>query len=248
MGRLRLSLDHRRCSATWIGCGDDQPRVPAGHGRQSGRFASGGDGAQVASRSALVAAAIARAAPIIASGKGAGVGAALAVLAASVGFATAFGLLFVPTPNATSDSGPLPGGFGTVRYDRDEGSVRVLDPSGTVLAAGRRDRSGVFVDADTGVPFAREVEGALVFDGGVSREKDGDAAGPTAVPRTDGDDGEPKLCPEPGPDQPGSERASPRAKAYQEQISAMIDPQRPLAYGLAMGLVIPARGSSSITW
>ena len=175
---------------------------------------------------------------------GAGVVAALSALAASVGFAAAFGLLFVPSPNATSDSGPLPGGSGTYRYDRDEGLLRVLDRSGSVLAAGQRDKSGVFVDADTGVPFAREVNGALVFDGGIARETDGDAAGPRAMPRADSDDEEPKLCPKPGPDQPGSEGASKRAQDYQEQISAMINPQRPLEYGLAMGLFNPATGKN----
>ncbi len=218
---------------------DDQPRVPAGHGRESGRFTSDGDGGQVAGSAATAAAAIARAAPLLAPEVGAGTLAALSALAGSVGFAAVLGLLFVPTPNATADGGPLPGGSGSYRYDRDEGLLRVLDPSGAVLAAGRRDRAGVFLDADTGIPFAREVGGAIVFDGGIARDEDGDA---DALPRDAPGDDEPKLCPEPGPDQPGSGSASPRAKAYQEQISAMVNPQRPLEYGLAMALVNPRTG------
>ncbi len=218
---------------------DEQPRVPAGYGRESGRFTSDGDSGQVASHAATAAAAIARAAPLLAPEVGAGTLAALSALAGSVGFAAVLGLLFVPTPNATADGGPLPGGSGSYRYDRDEGLLRVLDSSGAVLAVGRRDRTGVFLDADTGIPFAREVGGAIVFDGGIARDKDGDA---DALPRAAPDEDEPKLCPEPGPDQPGSGSASPRAKAYQEQISAMVNPQRPLEYGLAMGLVNPQTG------
>ena len=219
---------------------DEQPRVPAGHGRESGQFTSDGDGGHVASHAAT-AAAIARAAPLLAPEVGTVTIAALSALAGSVGFAAVLGLLFVPTPNATADNGPLPEGSGSYRYDRDEGLLRVLDPSGTVLAAGRRDRAGIFLDTDTGVPFAREVDGAIVFDGGIAAGEDEDAR-PRALPRTIPDENEPKLCPEPGPDQPGSESASPRAKAYQEQISAMINPQRPLEYGLAMGLVNPQTG------
>lgn len=60
--------------------------------------------------------------------------------------------------------------------------------------------------------------------------------------QADVDSNEPKLCPDPGPDQPGSESASDRAKAYQEQISRMINPQRPLPYGIVPALVNPATG------
>jgi hypothetical protein len=53
-------------------------------------------------------------------------------------------------------------------------------------------------------------------------------------------DDEPKLCPDPGPDV----RRGPnlRADAYQEQISALNNPQRPLPTGLAVSLYNPITG------
>ncbi len=221
-----------------------QPRVPAGSGDESGRWTSGSSTGAPRSGADLPAslgpALAVRAAPLLAPELGAGTLAALSALAATVGFAATLGALFVPSPNNVSTSGPLPdGSSATYSYDHDEGLLRVLDSAGTVLAAGHKDTSGIFFDADTGVPFARELDGALLFDGAsfpVARE---DAR---VVPGTDTDDNEPKLCPDPGPDQPGSEGASPRAKAYQEQISRMINPQRPLQFGLAMNLVNPSNG------
>ena len=38
------------------------------------------------------------------------------------------------------------------------------------------------------------------------------------------------------------EGVSPRAKAYQEQISALVNPQRPLPFGLAMAFLNPFTG------
>ncbi len=67
-----------------------------------------------------------------------------------------------------------------------------------------------------------------------------------AVPRakvdaeTDEQEREPRLCSEPTEEQDNG--ASPRARAYQEQISAMINPQRPLPYGLTMAFFNPVTG------
>ena len=188
-----------------------------------------------------------RAAPLFASELAASTIAALSTLAATVGFAATLGVLFVPSPNGTSSSGPLPDGSGaSYSYNQDEGLLRVLDAAGNVLAAGHKDKSGIFYDANTGVPFARELNGALLFDGGSDKTETEATQGtsPQAAARTDEDEeeDEPKLCPDPGLDQPGADSASERAKAYQEQISAMINPQRPLPFGLAMNLINPYTG------
>jgi hypothetical protein len=50
----------------------------------------------------------------------------------------------------------------------------------------------------------------------------------------------PQLCPDPGPDV--AHGASDRSIAYQAQISALNNPQRPLAPGLAVSLINPVTG------
>jgi hypothetical protein len=61
-----------------------------------------------------------------------------------------------------------------------------------------------------------------------------------ARPQTDTEEETPKLCPDPGPDAPHG--ASERAQKYQEQISALNNPQRPLPAGLAVSLTDPVTG------
>lgn len=171
--------------------------------------------------------------------------AALTSYAAGLGGAAAvFGTLFVPSPNSATVSGVLPGGSGlTYEFDRAAGVLRLRDRTGAIVAGGRRDRSGVFYDADTGVAIGRDIGSSLIFDqaamtaaaadfGSLSRTKAG--------AELDELEREPKLCPEPQgePDN----KASDRAKAYQEQISALVNPQRPLPYGLAMAFFNPKGG------
>ena len=160
------------------------------------------------------------------------------------GAAAVIGTLFVPTPNSTKTRGVLPGGDGlTYEYDRDEGVLRLRDASGAIVSGGPRDRDGVFHDADTGVAIGRDVGGALVFDQAAMVAAAG-AAG--AIPRARADaqadesEREPKLCPEPTPEV--DNKPSDRAKAYQEQISALVNPHRPLPYGLAIAFFNPTTG------
>ena len=154
-----------------------------------------------------------------------------------------FGTLFVPTPNSTSTSGPLPGGDRlTYDYNRDEGVLRLRDANGNIVAGGPRDRSGIFHDADTGVAIGRDIGGALVFDQAAMVQATDEAG---VVPRAKADaetdeESEPKLCPEATPEP--NNRASERAKAYQMQISALVNPQRPLPYGLAVAFFDPKTG------
>ncbi|MGB6176652.1 MAG: hypothetical protein WBF43_10040 [Methylocella sp.] len=51
---------------------------------------------------------------------------------------------------------------------------------------------------------------------------------------------DPNVCPDPGPDVPHG--ASERAQEYQELISALNNPQRPLPAGLAVSLINPVTG------
>lgn len=109
--------------------------------------------------------------------------------------------------------------------------------------AGRRDPTSVFRDADTGVPFARDVGGSLVFDPAAMASIDAAGAEAQAKPltQTDADtDEQPKLCPDPGPDTPHG--ASAQAIPYQAQVSALDNPQRPLPPGLAVSLPNPLGG------
>jgi hypothetical protein len=226
--------------------------VPAGNGRKSGEFASGsgeGSGAPATDPTVRTTAAVAAAARTTPSFVTAGISAealaALGTFALSLGGATAvFGTLFVPTPNSATATGPVPGIGGlTYEYNRDEGVLRLRDATGEIVAGGPRDRSGIFHDADTGIAIGRDIGTALVFDQTAMVEA---AEGARAVSRTRADaeaeeESEPKLCPEPTPE-PWN-KASYRAKAYQEQISALVNPHRkPLAYGMAVAFYNPKTG------
>ena len=79
------------------------------------------------------------------------------------------------------------------------------------------------------------VKGSLVFDADSFPEAKAEAEA-----RNERD--EPKLCPDPGPDVPHG--ASERAIAYQEQISALNNPQRPLPAGMAVSLENPLTGKN----
>jgi hypothetical protein len=79
------------------------------------------------------------------------------------------------------------------------------------------------------------VGGSLVFDADSLAKS---AAGAGARSERD----EPKLCPDPGPDVPHG--ASERAIAYQEQISALNNPRRPLPAGMAVSLENPLTGKN----
>jgi hypothetical protein len=77
--------------------------------------------------------------------------------------------------------------------------------------------------------------GSLVFDAD-------SLAGAKAEAGARSERDEPKLCPDPSPDVPHG--ASERAKAYQEQISRLNNPQRPLPAGMAVSLENPLTGKN----
>ena len=77
------------------------------------------------------------------------------------------------------------------------------------------------------------VKGSLVFDADSLPDAKTEVGA-----RSDRD--EPKLCPDHSRDVPHG--ASERAKAYQEQISRLNNPQRPLPAGMAVSLENPLTG------
>jgi hypothetical protein len=79
--------------------------------------------------------------------------------------------------------------------------------------------------------------GSLVFDAD-------SLAGAKAEAGARSERDEPKLCPDPSPDVPHG--ASERAQAYQEQISALNNPQRPLPADMAVSLENPLTGRNVV--
>ena len=241
----------------------DQPRVPAGSGRESGQWTSGDSVGVSAPPAAGVPASLP---PAAAAGEGAGTLAAdlfagasprflagLAEFGAIIGGAGAvLGAIFIPSPNpGLTSEGAVPGDPG-LRYaiDHDEGTLRLTrqDSTGAELAVvAKLGRDGVFHEVETGTPIARDMGGSIVFDAAslaiATAPEETSRTSDTAVTAAEADakENSPKLCPDPGPDAPHG--ASERAQRYQELISALNNPQRPLPAGLAVSLINPVTGA-----
>ncbi|MGH6813216.1 MAG: hypothetical protein ACREDM_13075 [Methylocella sp.] len=246
----------------------EQRRVPAGSGRESGQWTSGGDSAGVSAPPAAAAPASLPPAAAAAAGEGAktlaadlfaGVSprflAGLAELGATIGGAGAvLGTIFIPSPNpGLTSEGAVPGDPG-LRYaiNHDENTLRLTrqDSTGAELAVvAQRGPDAVFYEVQTGTPIARDVGGSIVFDAATlasataaPREttQASDRAAPSASAEAKAEPNQPKLCPAPEQDAPHG--ASDRAKKYQEQISALNNPQRPLPAWMAVSLVNSVTG------
>jgi hypothetical protein len=179
--------------------------------------------------------------------------AGLATFARSLaGPAAALGLIFVPSPTGGNVSqGALPGQPGlNYKANPDEGSLRITrsGPGGDeTLIAAQLGQGGLYRD-ENGEPIARASGGSIIFDqdvlgAAIAQKTDEEAStrtAPKAAAETETGEYGPKLCPDPGPDVP--HEASERAKAYQEQISALNNPQRPLPRGMAVTFVVPETG------
>jgi len=235
----------------------DQPRVPAGSGRASGRWTSDGAGAPASGETRGAAPAAAptptEPAPIVgfvAAGGGrtlvqvlfgeasaSPLLASLAALGELVGAGIVLGAVFVPSPSKAVTEGAIPGQPGlSYRFDRPAGALRLFrrDPAGSVTVVDARlNRDGIFFDAATGKPIARIVGGSLVFDA----DRLADAVG---EPRRRTDAEEPKLCPKPEPDTPHG--AKEEAWAYEDQIKRLINPLQPTPRGWGVNLPDPATG------
>ncbi|MGH6823061.1 MAG: hypothetical protein ACREC4_06140, partial [Methylocella sp.] len=166
-----------------------------------------------------------------------------AELGATIGGAGAvLGAIFVPSPNpGLVSEGAVPGDPGLrSAINHDEATLR-LTRDGEVAAAAQRGQDGIFYEVETGTPIARDVGGSIVFDAATlasaAAPKETSQASREAASATQADTRNeplPNLCPEPGPDAPHGEKE--RARLYQAQFSALINPQRPLPPGLAVTL------------
>ena len=228
----------------------NQPRVPAGSGRNSGRWGSGGGAAQAPAPATSIpapatAAVRAASAPgtlaegLFASAEGGAFLSGLETLAAAVGSAATLGAIFIPTPAGVVSHGAIPGESGlSYSFDEPAGLLRLYRDDETgwqTVAEARLHPDGILAETETGLPIAQMVNGSLVFDADSLAES---AAGAGARSERD----EPKLCPDPDSDVPHG--ASERAMLYQEQISALNNPQRPLSRGEAVSLENPLTGKN----
>lgn len=239
----------------------NQPRVPAGSGRQSGEWTSGSSGspetahatpASVTITSVIAAVGAASEPGTFAEGlftaaPGSEFLAGIATLGSIVGTAAVLGGIFVPSPNSVTSEGAVPGDP-DLRYslDNDEGVLRFLhqtDAGEEVAAVARLGRDGIFFEVETGIPIARDIGGSLVFDAASLATEPEDTrtqANVGAGASTEADTNGPQLCPDPGPDAPHG--ASAQAIAYQAYISFLNNPDRPLPPGLAVSLIDPTTG------
>ena len=230
----------------------NQPRVAAGNGKNSGRWGSGGGEAQApapttsASAPAAVALRAASAPGTLAEGLFALADSAFlsgleTLASALVGPTVTLGAIFIPTPAGVVSQGAVPGEPGlSYSFDEPAGMLRLYrdDEAGQQTVAEARARpDGIFAETDTGLPIARMVGGSLVFDADSLAES---AAGTQARSERD----QPKLCPDPTADVPHG--ASERAMLYQEQISRLNNPQRPLSRGNAVSMENPLTGKNVV--
>ncbi|WP_161607307.1 hypothetical protein [Methyloferula stellata] len=168
--------------------------------------------------------------------------AGLSALVAAVGAVIVGGVILVPWQKNPLSEGPIPGDS-NLHYALDDATGRLQlyrrteDGGKEQVAIAQRGSNGIFFETETGLPIAREVKGGLAFDSDSLAETTGDEG--TEAQSQQKDD-EPKLCPDPSPDAPHG--ASERAIAYQKQISALNNPQRPLPEGIAVSLTNPATG------
>jgi hypothetical protein len=144
------------------------------------------------------------------------------------------GAVFIPSRNRAVVEGTFPGQTDLFyTWDRPAGALRLYhhgENGREVVVDCRKGRDNVFRDVDTKAPVARLVDDSLVFDADMLAEPRGDARSGEA---TDG----PKLCPAPTKDVPHG--ASEAAWAYQELISRLNNPHRPLKRGDAVRLFDP---------
>lgn len=239
----------------------DQPRVPAGSGKPSGRWTSGGaepgqtPPKAAAGRPASVGIALPAAGTLAEglfdSAASAEFLAALGALALRTGTGAVLGAVFVWPGKSVFSQGAVPGDP-NLRYlfNGDEGTlsfVRQTESGSETVAVARQGHDGIFYERETGTPVARAIGGSLVFDAAsladVAEKTPARAsaeAGAAVRSKTD----PPQLCPDPGPDVPHG--ALPRAIAYQAQISALNNPQRPLPPGLAVSLPDPTTGKNVV--
>ena len=225
----------------------DERRVPAGSGRESGRWGPGSgsdagarmkpgiafigeDAAETVGRSFLT-----DASPAIVR--------ALAAFAARFSVPTAvLGALFIPTPNSGGvTQGTLPGAP-DISFERDgpAGILRLrqkqADGTETVVAA--QSRAGVYVDVATGTPLGRDLGLQLYLDLAtvVAALAAGERDRPAAT------DDQPQLCPAPVRDV--DHKAKEHTLDYEDDVHLRVNPLAPIPRGFAVRIVDPDTGEA----
>ncbi|WP_161607299.1 hypothetical protein [Methyloferula stellata] len=240
----------------------NQPRVPAGNGRESGRWGSGGEGnaASGADRPTGNGSSVTYAflAPTPAAEIGARTflaGATSTTIRALAVFASRFfmptavlGALFIPTPNSGGiTEGTLPdepdihfkkdGPAGTLRI-----TTKAADGSDVFVMA--HSRNGLYVDARTDQPIGRDLGEQLYFDFDAVHDalRAGLAPGQRLAsdPNSEPKDDDPKLCPEAERDTPHG--SSEKAKDYEDDVHARVNPLAPLPREFGVNLLNPFTG------
>src|SRR5579859_1250103 len=196
-----FDLQRLRLASRLMKFDPDQPRDE--DGKWSAQGGTGGIGRATAAMAAFMA-----------SPEVEGFAAALAHLAPRLSNPAALvgSLVVLPTNESHLKQGLVPG-HDNVRYNYDEGMLRIAetDEAGSehVLFYGGPDEDRLYRDKD-GTIVGRALDNGVVLDQDAPLFRK-----PQASTTTD----EPRLCPDPGPDQPGG--MSLRAAAYQHQITGL---------------------------
>ena len=230
---------------------DYDPKQPRD---DDGRWTSGGISAAAAATAALygssirdvalrqLAGRVLGAVPILPEVAGA---AALAGTAAVAGVAVAAvfaGTLFMHTSSGSEGTLPDAPDF-SYRFDQEAGELTVSrqheDGTSEVVYRGRYGADNVFRDAD-GNPVGRALGNTAAIDADAIRGYETRAKSRSTVSDDTAvesavviDRAEPKLCPDPSPDQPG--RKMPGAIAYQMYVGMIVNGE-PLPEGLAIAM------------
>jgi hypothetical protein len=155
-----------------------------------------------------------------------------------------FGILFIPTNRSPITEGPIANSADlSYRYDSDTGvlqirqAIRSLGP--VVLTEAHLGADGVFRDA-AGVAIGHYMSGsgAAIDTDSLSWPR---AANDNALGVVARNDNQPKLCPDPSPDNPGAPLDNP----YQRYVSMLVN-GRALPPGVAVSLFNPASGSDVV--
>ncbi len=163
--------------------------------------------------------------------------AGLATVAAGfAGAAAAFGLVFIPSPNGgVTSQGAVPGEPGlNYSLNHEEGSLIITrnGPAGDeTVAAAHLGQDGVFRD-ETGAPIARAAGSSVVIDPEAVRAaaateekpKDDASANVSAEAQTQTKREEPKLCPDPGPENINGRKLF--DVQYEQYVRSIVNPQR----------------------
>lgn len=227
----------------------NQPRVPAGNGRESGRWGSGGGQNTVRERDAFMRPAPAIAARFFLAEASPSAIRALASFATRFSVPTAIlGALLIPTPNSGGViSGTLPdapdikfrkdGPTGTLRL-----TAKAADGSDIVVRA--QNHAGLYVDVRTGQGIGRDLGERLYLNSDAVQNAIHSALAPgqryQPDPESESKNDDPKLCPDPVPDR--GHGSSERAKDYEDDVHARVNPLAPIPRGFAVALPDPKTG------